>query len=398
MKYAILALFLFPLMGVAQPELEREVLSAAGGESTGGSSYTIGEAMSLSGQIGGTQILIGYQQGQALPDSAWPGDANDDLIADNLDLLAIGLAYGTTGPSRPNASNLWQAQAAIPWLQGLPGGVNFLHPDCNGDGIINDDDTLAISLNYGLIHQKNGERDSTGLPIVLSFDQDTIVAGQKVAMTISLGTDSLPADEIYGLAFRLEMDTSILRTEETEVIYLDSWLGDVGPEVLTLQQPFTVDDRIHMALTRKNQVNRSGFGAIASVIIMIDDLSGKNGLEELLEVSIVDAVGISANGEEIPIAPGTDSLVVTDQSTSLPPELAAQVRLYPNPTSGRAELDLYSLSTDQVIVRDLYGKEIRRIPGTTSIIQLDLSNVPEGSYLIEARTSQGLYRDILIRR
>ena len=44
-------------------------------------------------------------------DSVWPGDANNDLVANNVDLLAVGVGFGATGPVRPNASNLWIPQA-----------------------------------------------------------------------------------------------------------------------------------------------------------------------------------------------------------------------------------------------------------------------------------------------
>ena len=43
----------------------------------------------------------------------WPGDADNDGVANNQDLLAIGLAYGNSGPIRSNASLNWNPQPAF---------------------------------------------------------------------------------------------------------------------------------------------------------------------------------------------------------------------------------------------------------------------------------------------
>src|SRR5690606_19973937 len=49
----------------------------------------------------------------------WPGDANDDLIANNLDLLPIGLYYGASELQRDSVSNLWIGHASLYWTDTL---------------------------------------------------------------------------------------------------------------------------------------------------------------------------------------------------------------------------------------------------------------------------------------
>ncbi len=70
----------------------------------------------------------------------WPGDANSDGIADNLDVLELGLHYTQTGSPRVGVSNNWQPYFANNWTGTITNGKNVNHSDCNGDGIINDDD------------------------------------------------------------------------------------------------------------------------------------------------------------------------------------------------------------------------------------------------------------------
>ncbi|MDP5169061.1 MAG: T9SS type A sorting domain-containing protein [Bacteroidia bacterium] len=400
-RFFFICSLLAPMWLAAQVSMERSVIGSGGLSGAGGSTFTMGEAATAIGQAGSLQVIGSFQQGNnpvAGLLAVWPGDANDDLIADNVDLLAVGLAYGTTGPARNNGNNIWQAQLSAPWLQSLPSVGNFQHPDCNGDGIINDDDTLAITLNYGLIHLKNGEEDSVGIPLIAAFSQDSTAAGQAIELHISLGTDAIPADMAYGLAFRIELDTTLLQTASTAIDFSGSWLGSKGLNMLTLQQPFTVDDRIHLALTRKDHQNQNGYGKVASIIIMIDDLSGKTNLFENFEVNLVDAVLVDAAGNQIPVVTIGDTLVVTDQTDGIPPALAREIRLYPNPSTGRAELDMGALRGNTVVIRDMRGKEVYRDVGSFFTHQLNLETFAEGAYTIEVQTDLGRWHDVLIRQ
>ncbi|MCG4880637.1 hypothetical protein L0P06_11240, partial [Amedibacillus dolichus] len=45
----------------------------------------------------------------------WPGDANSDGVADNTDVLELGLHYTQTGPARATVSNNWQSYYATNW-------------------------------------------------------------------------------------------------------------------------------------------------------------------------------------------------------------------------------------------------------------------------------------------
>ena len=79
----------------------------------------------------------------------WPGDTDNNGIVDTLDILPIGIYFRSTGNARENISYnwtanefpaLWEDEAAAP-------------ADCNGDGIVNISDVLAIGLNMGKLHQ-----------------------------------------------------------------------------------------------------------------------------------------------------------------------------------------------------------------------------------------------------
>ena len=78
----------------------------------------------------------------------YPGDVNNDWEVSNLDILELGLHFLKTETSRSVFGNNWQPYYSINWIDTLSNGRNLNHADCDGNGIINLDDTLAIYNNY----------------------------------------------------------------------------------------------------------------------------------------------------------------------------------------------------------------------------------------------------------
>ena len=72
----------------------------------------------------------------------WPGDANNDAKVDVDDLLDIGYNYKMKVRPRDTRSNAWMA-----WWVKRRKGDETVFSDCNGDGFVNEQDTVAINLN-----------------------------------------------------------------------------------------------------------------------------------------------------------------------------------------------------------------------------------------------------------
>ena len=73
------------------------------------------------------------------------------VFCDGADLLALGVDYGGIGIPRVLQDNGWYAHAAVNW--GITRDtLDFAYSDCNGDGIIDANDTLAINLNFSYSH------------------------------------------------------------------------------------------------------------------------------------------------------------------------------------------------------------------------------------------------------
>ncbi|MEZ4826504.1 MAG: T9SS type A sorting domain-containing protein [Bacteroidia bacterium] len=320
-------------------------------------------------------------------DCVWPGDADNDGVADNFDLLAIGLSYGSSGPARTGASLLWEAQLAVNWNDTLPGGVNYVHSDTDGNGTVNDDDTLAISLNYGLTHNKTEDigRGGPGDPPVLILPQvDSAQVGDTLHLPVYLGVDSIPAQNVYAIAFSITYDNTLVDSASAHISYTGGWLGTNGTDLIGLQQDLFSDGKIDVALTRNDHMNVSGFGQIAVLsIVMVDDISGKNNLYETLNLEISDFRVISASGEVVPVNPLPAQVVIYQaESTGLENLYNLGIHIYPNPASDQVTIELDKAGEVSAELYDLNGKAILSASGRGDRLSLETAEIPAGLYIL----------------
>ncbi|MFK7921173.1 MAG: T9SS type A sorting domain-containing protein [Bacteroidia bacterium] len=337
------------------------------------------------------------------PYCVWPGDADNDLIADNNDLLAVGLTYGDVGPVRPGATLNWEAQQGSAWATSLPGGLNAVFTDTDGNGIVNDDDTLAINLNYGQTHLKgNTAMAGIGDPLLyLTTANDSVGAGETLNISINLGVDTLTADNIYGLAFTVQYNNAVVDSFSAHVSY-NGWLGTYGTNMLGIQKDFFNDGEVDVALVRNDQQIATGFGMIANLsIVMIDDIAGKTAVSEILALDLIDVRVIGLDGEEIPVnTEGTQVVVTSGGANSIEDELAKTIRIYPQPAQDLLFIEIDEPQNWEATLYTLSGQQLSSVStlrGTQETI--DLSTLANGLYILRVKTDQGIIsKKVMIAR
>ena len=349
--------------------------------------------------------------GCAWPDSiqvdftscVWPGDANSDLIANNVDLLAIGLVYASTGPVRPNASLTWTGQPVFDWNDTLPSGVNAKHADCDGNGVVNDDDTLGISLNYGLTHNKTDEIGLTGAPLSFELAQDSVVIGDTALFWVQLGDNATPADSVYGLAFTFTYDTSLVDSGTLFIRYDTCWLGQYGQNLLGLSRDFYNLGRTEIAVVRTDHQDTSGRGRVVTIgFVTIDNISGKVADARALNIGLTNVTLIDSRGRPMDHFEEPDSFVVFDADTyrpAVPPEPA--IRIWPNPTSTRFQIEVEGQQMSGFRLLDPLGKllEERHFIQPVRGCEVDTRHMEAGVYLLELEVAGiHLHRTIAIAR
>lgn len=338
-----------------------------------------------------TRVLKLYVTNCGAP--VWPGDANSDFTANMYDLLPVGLAYGYTGPNRPFATTNWIAEAGNDWAWDFISGVNFKHADCDGNGIIDINDTLAIIQNYGQVHAKqDGLRGSVTDPVLqfIAFD-DTVVAGSNITIPINLGTQTQPAEEVYGVAFSVFYDPLLVVPSSITVDYPNNWLNATGTEAITLEYNIPTAGQIDIGITRTTQSAINGSGEICQVnIVMQDDITGKDFFTTPLTFSFGGAKLINASGVELGI--NTEDLTITAKQLTgvndLQNTLSASV--YPNPTSNTLYISARGSFLQQVIIYNALGAIVltENLNGTSQD-EINITNLAAGVYTAKVQDKVG---------
>ena len=323
-------------------------------------------------------------------DGVWPGDADDNTNVNNFDLLNIGLAYGTTGTTRDSISNRWNGFLTPLWNQVTPtSNIDYRHLDCNGDGIINSDDTTAIVQNYNLSYQRGGGGSNTGTPLMIDIDPNYTLP--HFSLPITLGDIGNPTIDVFGGAFSILYDTSLIKKDSVFITFNNSWVGTKNVDMISLQKNFGDQQQIDVAFTRIDGTNITGFGEIGQLNFTIKDDILQRGTtvdSVIFNFNIVNTKFITAGEQEIDIATQTTSWVVTE--TESVPNLAQFVNVFPNPANNYVQIESSSLPIDNIVITDAIGRIVLQKATTNKYnTALDINHLKQGVYNIQLKTERG---------
>ncbi len=318
----------------------------------------------------------------------FPGDANFNQVCNHLDLLYVGLKFGDTGPSRPNASLNWVPQSAPDWPDTLINGVNAKHADCDGNGTVNFNDTLAINLNFGLTHTFSRPTASGGIPLYLSTATPTFFPGDTVTFAVNLGTFDTTAINTYGLGFIIHYDTSQVEPGSVYMNFHGSWLGNKNQDLITFGRDVFEEGEIFVSLSRTDQMDRSDYGRIADLIVVIDDDIYKRALP--FDLAISQPFALDANGQDIEINAQGGSFNIEDPSTAMMDLLSQHIEILPSQAPNEIRISHAGIQVLDAQLVDIQGRMIMgkwEHDGGQSIFSH--ASVSDGVYFLRLRTSLG---------
>jgi hypothetical protein len=353
--------------------------------STGGSSATMNIVPSSSTvyTVNGTTAIgcSGTQTVDAVVDNTcsdvWPGDANSDGLANNLDVLELGLHYGQTGPVRMYQWIAWYALTSVNWMGSITNGKNLSHSDCNGDGTINDNDTLAIYNNYGLTHAFKPVQTTTVNPqLSIVPDQTSVVKGNWGTASIYLGDATANINAINGVAFTVDFDNALIETNSIYIEYQNSFL-DIGQNLKFKKLDFS-NNKLFTASTHTVSNNVSGFGKIATLHYQI-----KSSLttDQVLNIGLSLANQSDASGLITPLTTSTGTLMALGTSVGLQELSGSVVSMNPNPTNGSLTINSKT-ELQKIEVVSITGTVLLSEFSTNISHTLNLENFGNGMYFV----------------
>jgi hypothetical protein len=319
--------------------------------------------------------------------SVWPGDTDNSGLANQNDILPLGLYMGFAGPARVNASLQWSPQPAKPWAVRLA-----TYADANGDGVVNQADILPIGLNWNRLHSTGAITMSTpmaefypqlkflGNPVLRALGPATVRGTSAFDVNIVLGDSLNPVADLFGIAFVLDFSDSksILQATEAAAGSL------LGSDILFLPQ-LNNTGTVALGMTRKNGAGAvTGYGQLAKIRFQVVGSTAAS----TLTLAVRDIVAIDADGTPISVQSSSSSLAVSVKEVNAVPAGFELRQNFPNPfnPSTRIAYSVPMTSLVRLSVLDLLGREVdvlfngERTPGIYES-RWDAGSHPSGMYI-----------------
>lgn len=327
----------------------------------------------------------------------WPGDANSDGTADNLDVLELGLHYSQTGSARASIGNSWQSYASPNWTGTITNGKNLNHSDCNGDGTIDANDTLAIYNNYGLTHALRSNNQTVNNPqLRIVPDQATVVKGSWGTASVYLGDATSPVNNVNGLAFTLNFDNTLIEANSVWIKYPASFINTSGQNLNFQKADFT-NGNLYTATTHTVSNNTSGNGLIA---ILHYQIKSSLTSDQVLNLGLLQVNQSDANGTITPLTSGTATLMAMGSSVGLNELLNGNlISVAPNPANTVVSISSTS-DLERVEIVNLTGQVLISEPASEKTHRLNVEGLSNGVYFVKAYSGskQVVLKKLVIQR
>lgn len=331
---------------------------------------------------------VGYLPYTLTVDSAcsdvWPGDANSDGVVNASDILELGLAFSNTGPARVPGGNAFISQYATNWTGLVSTGKNKCHADCNGDGTVDNNDTVAIHYNFSLTHSFKPSSSLAVADISLDFGSSYVSEGVWSKADIMLGSSSNQVSQLYGVVFDINFDQSVIEPNSAYIVYSPSFLNASNQNIQFRKNDFT-NGKIYGASVRVNGTNVSGNGKIGEFWFKV-----KTGLPNntLFSASITHCGKIDNNGNDAALNGGSDSVIVLKGVGIAELNNSNNFNVFPNPATDNITLLSGVSSAVTYHVYDLTGREIAKGEFIHST-NLDISSFASGAYFVKFDNENG---------
>lgn len=329
-----------------------------------------------------------------IDDCVWSGDLNGDGRVSAHDLLTLGRFLGYEGPARDTSNTYtWGANEAADWGVKLPNGKDLKHADANGDGRLTADDMQGILDNFNKIsslvpNENLGYKD---FPFTLSSNYSEVEPGDTLVINFHLGSATLPANDIHGISFALNIDGDFVDSSSLRVKFFDNtWMADHSP---TLQMHKQVSDgNVRLAFTRSSGQGASGNGIIgqATWIVGEEEVDGFKSENSFLNrnISVENILFEYSNGNNVKLKDA--SLSIKQKLTSDPKNTIdfSDSYIYPNPVNNVVNV-VSSNEHLQIGITSITGRLLYSgsISGLTSMVNTEF--LEPGLYFIYIANDTG---------
>jgi len=307
-----------------------------------------------------------------------PGDTDNNGVVNASDLFGIGLNFGTTGPVRPNATLDWIGQEGGDWGTNPPSGIDLKHIDADGNGVINADDTLGVSLNFGKTAQVF-KTISSKADVFFGDLVDDPNDASRFMLPILWGSSDTTLSDMYGVSFDVRLNLGEGFGTQYALNLPANWLGDPASDLLSIKRLDSAARVISTGMVRFDQQGSSGSGQIAELFLQkegqlaIEDLKGRIFLEHVQAInSAGEAIDIA--GEELNFDP--TSIVSTLKDKKLTLRVDSRARTW----EVESEVPMESAK-----LMDLQGRTLSQQNNPATSVTFAYQSLASGIYVLQVK-------------
>lgn len=317
----------------------------------------------------------------------YPGDANNNGVANDFDILDMGLRYGLSTIGRTFKGNRW-----FPYP---PTNSTLAYFDADGFGQVDSLDFVTNTQNWQKKHtiytgaQEGSSMVGTDLylerVLAAPFSTNPVVTTNDVIqVTPSLGT-ATNVFSLQGLTFRVAYDPTIF---DLGVLPLDpnshqGWMDDDGASVFhRATKEYGV---VHYVTSRLDNGNYMGWGQLDALNLVVKPTAFTNTDTLYTQICFENYKAVQANGVTVPI--GAECLTIAyanpNYNSIRALSQAPPITLYPNPANTVIQVDLGKAVAESITLLDVLGQSIQVHRGIQGAFTIQRGQLPKGMYLIQ---------------
>ena len=333
----------------------------------------------------------------AAEDCVWPGDTNNDGIANMLDLLQLGRTIGEFGLARTNPTLDWYGQFATEWGKSLFGSnLDYKHADADGNGEVNQDDLSSLETHYNLTHAVHPEINpyEKTYPLVLNeVSVGPYSGGDMVVFELILGQPNAVAVDMYGFTYSFAYNSTFIDASSINIDIDDSsWLYiNNNSPILSMTRNLELLERVDFGVSRTNGYTVSGEGKVATVSFIIDDdvFPGSFSGPIPIRLGLEKIISQDENGNYFQLPEHNSTIYFggrTDEINSV-----EDLIVYPNPTNEFLSIHLNGQDLiTEVSILSISGQEMFHLDNLQwEKAQLSVNGYADGMYILSAKISDG---------
>lgn len=343
----------------------------------------------------------------------FPGDANNNGIANDFDILTMGLQYGNSAAVRTTIGDNW-----LPYNPPTP--ATNAYEDADGNGPINQADFDANTTNFQLTHPlytgaAEGDNSvgsdlfferhypTNNLPFFPPYD--TIVHLNKLAvLDVEFGSANQSITDLHAVTFRISYDDAVLESVPQAfgvgMNRLESgWINADSAGTYTRRLEET--GKIHYVTTRLDQTNITGSGNLGRLIFKVKNTAPVNAALMNTQVCFEDFKAIKADGSVINLGAQCATILYRDTLFTSIHKVAANsptVQVYPNPANQLLTVEMEETARS-ILLYNSMGILVHQIQNPERLQVIERQSWPTGLYtvVIEFEDGQKAVRKLIWR-